>query len=155
MTNVQRRPDIARPFTRLDRMFDEWFRTLPVRRPFAGFAGIPDEDVIRVDEFREGDHEVIRAELPDIDPEKDVDVTVQDGMLRIAAQRRVEEEKEDKGYTRRELRYGSFSRTLPLPEDADEKDIQASYKDGILEIRVPVSEPAPPAEPTKISISRG
>ena len=142
------------PLARLDRMFDEWFRTLPMRRPFPGFDS-RDDEVIRVDEFREGDQQVIRAELPDIDPEKDVDVTVQDGILRIAAQRRVEEDKQDKGYTRRELRYGSFSRTLPLPEGADDKDIQASYKDGILEIRVPVREPAPPAEPTKISITRG
>lgn len=153
MTNVQRRSE-AHPLTRLDRMFDEWFRTLPVRRPFAGFDGIPGEDVIRVDEFREDDHEVIRAELPDIDPDKDVDVSVQDGMLRIAAQRRVEEQKQDTGYTRRELRYGSFSRTLPLPDGADENDIKASYKDGILEIRVPVSEPSGPAEPTKVTISR-
>ena len=156
MTSLQRRrPGDPNPFTRLDRMFDEWFRTLPARRPWSGAEAEPGDDVIRVDEFREGNQQVIRAELPDIDPEKDVDVTVQDGMLRIAAQRRIEEERQDKGYTRRELRYGSSSRTLPLPEGADEKDIRASYKDGILEIRVPVSAPPGPAEPTKISVSRG
>ena len=155
MTSMQRRSEAGSPFGWLDRVFDEWFRTLPTRRPWSGAEAVPGDDVIRVDEFRDGDSEVIRAEMPDIDPDKDVDVTVQDGMLRITAQRRVEEERQDKGYTRRELRYGSFSRTLPLPEGADDKDIQATYKDGILEIRVPVSEPAPPSEPTRISISRG
>jgi HSP20 family protein len=155
MTSPQRRYEGGSPRGWMDRMFDEWWRTLPLPRPWPGSEGSPGDDVIRVDEFREGDHQVIRAELPDIDPEKDVDVTVRDGMLRIAAQRRVEEEAQEKGYTRRELRYGSFSRTLPLPDGAEEKDIRASYKDGILEIRVPVREPAPPAEPTKISISRG
>lgn len=56
---------------------------------------------------------------------------------------------------RRELRHGSSSRARPLPEGAGEKDIRASYEDGILEIRVPVREPAPPAEPTTIRITRG
>ena len=140
------------PFGRLDRMFDEWFRTLPMRRPSFGMADLG-EDVIRVDEYRDGDAQVIRAELPGIDPEKDVELTVSDGLLRISAQRRVEEDTQDKGYTRHELRYGSFSRTLPLPEGASESDIKATYKDGILEVRIPVAEPTP-AQPTKIEINR-
>lgn len=152
MTSVQRRPADG---GWLDRMFDQWWHALPAPRPWPGAEAFPGEDVIRVDEFREGDAEIIRAEIPDIDPEKDVSVTVQDGVLRIAAQRRLEQEQQEKGWTRRELRYGRFSRTLPLPDGADEEDIQASYEDGILEIRVPVSEPAPPAEPTTIPITRG
>jgi HSP20 family protein len=51
--------------------------------------------------------------------------------------RREEENREDKGYLRRELRYGSLSRALPLPEGITESDITADYKAGILEIRVP------------------
>ena len=154
MTSLQRRRsgDVASPFGRLDRLFEEWFRSLPMRNPFGDTDG---ESLIRVDEFRDGDMQVIRAELPGIDPDEDVDVSVSDGMLTISAQRRVEEERQEKGYTRRELRYGSFSRTLPLPDGAAEKDIQASYKDGILEIRVPVSEPPPATEPTRIAISHG
>jgi len=72
-------------------------------------------------------------------------------MLRIEAERREEEETEEKGYVRHELSYGSFTRTLPLPEGVTESDITASYKDGILEIRIPGAEPEPA---TKISISQ-
>lgn len=145
MTSLQRR---SADGSWLDRMFDQWWHALPDDE-------IARDGIIRVDEFREGDAEVIRAEMPDIDPEKDVAVTVRDGVLRIDVQRRVEEEKQEKGWTRRELRYGSFSRTLPLPEGTADEDIRASYKDGILEIRVPVREPAPPARPTTIPITRG
>ena len=152
MSSVQRRRgDLVTPFGRLDRMFDEWFRTMPMRR--FGFD-VPGEELIRVDEYRDEGTQVIRAELPGIDPDKDVELTVTGGMLRIEAQRRVEEKSEDKGYTRHELRYGSFTRTLPLPEGASEDDITATYKDGILEVRVPIAEPAQP-EPTKISIAKG
>jgi HSP20 family protein len=76
-------------------------------------------------------------------------------MLRIEAQRRTEEKTEEKGYTRQELRYGSFTRTLALPDSVSESDIQASYKDGILEIRVPVPPPPVESEPKKIAINKG
>lgn len=152
MTSLQRRSGDG---GWLDRMFDEWWHALPAPRPWAGSELLPGDGMIRVDEFRDGDDEVIRAELPDIDPDEDVAVTVRDGVLRICAQRRVEKKATGTGFTRRELRHGSFSRALPLPEGAEEKDIRASYKDGMLEIRVPVSEPAPEPEPTTIQITRG
>jgi HSP20 family protein len=156
VTSLQRRrAGDTSPFARLDRMFDEWFRTLPMRRPSTFMDQLSDDQLIQVDEYRDGDTQVIRAELPGIDPAKDVEVTMQDGMLRIAAERKVEENTQDKGYTRHELRYGSFSRTLPLPEGAAESDIKASYKDGILEIRIPVAEPAPATEPTRIAVTKG
>ena len=137
----------------MDRIFDEWMRSFPMRRPF-GFAwDWPGEDLIRVDEYRDGDTEVIRAELPGIDPERDVELTVADGMLRINAERRIEDRTEDKGYLRHELRYGSMSRTLPLPDGVNESDIKATYKDGILEIRIPVPQRAE-TPPTKIKVKR-
>jgi HSP20 family protein len=138
---------------RMDRLFDEWMRLLPARPPFGLGSDWPGEDVIRVDEFREGGEEVIRAELPGIDPEKDVDITVSDGVLRINAERRIEEKTEDKGYLRHELRYGSMSRTLPLPDGVSESEITATYNNGILEIRVPLPERTE-SEPTKIQITK-
>jgi HSP20 family protein len=135
-------------------MFEEWMRALPARRMQGMPWEVPGEELIRVDEYREGDTQVIRAELPGIDPDKDVEITAADGMLRINAQRRVEEKTEDQGYTRHELRYGSFTRTLPMPEGATEADITASYKDGMLEIRIPVAEQTT-AEPTKIAVAKG
>ena len=72
-------------------------------------------------------------------------------MLHIEAERREEEKREGQGYLRREVRYGSFSRSLPLPEGVTEADIAATYKDGVLEIRIP----EPGREPArKIAIGK-
>ena len=124
-------------------MFDDWMKVLPLHRPMFGRWWT--EDMIHVDEFRENGTLVIRAELPGIDPKKDVELTVADGMLTIEAERHEDKQVEEKGYLRRELRHGSFTRTLPLPTKVTEADIKANYKDGILEIRVP----APQAVPAK------
>ncbi|WP_341360430.1 Hsp20/alpha crystallin family protein [Georgenia sp. M64] len=112
-------------------------------------AGVP----IRVEEHRDGDHVVVRAELPGVDPEKDIDVTVEDGILTIRAERREStEKKEDKSY-RSEFRYGSFVRRLPVPRGVRTEDVSASYRDGVLEVRLP----APPEEtpPRKVQVQRG
>ena len=144
------RGEVGEFFGRFDRMFDEWARMMPFRSmPFPHWHDV--HDLIRVEEFRDNGTLVIRADLPGIDPEKDVELSVSDGMLHIHAERREEDKKEDKGYLRRELRYGSLSRTLPLPEGVTESDITASYKAGMLEVRVP--EPRQP-EAKKIPISR-
>jgi HSP20 family protein len=125
------------PFDWFDRMFDEWPMLFPFRR--MATSGFPTNG-IRVDEYGEDGHLIIRAELPGIDPAKDVDVTVSDGKLHITAERREEEKTEKKGYVRQELRYGSFTRTLPLPEGVSPTDVTAGYKDGILEIRLPIPD---------------
>src|SRR5262249_24858945 len=106
------RGEVGEFFSRFDRMFDEWARVFPFRAmPFPHWHDV--DDVIRVEEFRDDGTLVVRADLPGIDPDKDVELTVSDGMLRIHAERREEDKKEDKGYLRLELRYGSLSRTLP------------------------------------------
>jgi len=126
-------------------MFEEWARMMPFSRWREA------EELIRVEEFREDGTLVIRADLPGIDPDKDVELTVSHGILHIEAERREEEKREEKGYVRRELRYGSLSRSLPLPQGVTEADITATYKDGVLEIRIP----APKHEPAKkIAISK-
>jgi HSP20 family protein len=139
----EREPRSIDVFDRFDRLFDEWTRMLPFRRPSLLSRPFFGEDVIRVEERREKDAVVVRAELPGIDPDKDVQVTISDGMLHIEAERREVEESEKAGYTRRELRYGSFSRTLPLPSGARESEVSATYKDGMLEVRIPTREQAP------------
>lgn len=137
-------------FSRFDRMFDEWARMMPFRPvPFPHWGEA--RDLIRVEEYREDGILVIHADLPGIDPDKDVELTVSDGMLHIEAERREEEEREEKGYVRRELRYGSLSRSLPLPEGVTAADVTATYKAGVLEIRVPESKREPAR---KIAISK-
>ncbi|MGH9003316.1 MAG: Hsp20/alpha crystallin family protein, partial [Acidimicrobiia bacterium] len=78
--------------------------------------------------------------LPDIDPDKDVELTVSQGALHIRAARRQEKTVEDKQQYRSELRYGAFSRVLPLPVGTSEQDITATYTAGILEVRVPYDQ---------------
>jgi len=90
------------------------------------------------DEMTDGRYEV-RAEIPGIDPAKDVDITVRDGQLTIKAER--SEKKEFDG--RSEFSYGSFIRTVSLPSGADEDDIKATYDKGILTVSVGISKTAP------------
>jgi HSP20 family protein len=108
-------------------------------------------DMIRVEEHTEGDTEVIRAEAPGIDPDKDVEITVEDGLLALHVERREQSrEKVGEGY-HSEFRYGSLSRTVPLPSGAKEDQVSATYTDGILEIRVPLA-PAETAKPASRTI---
>lgn len=110
---------------------------------------------LRVEEFVDGHTLVVRAELPGIDVDEDVELSVADGVLHIRAQREERSEKQEKETYRSEFRYGSFARTVPLPQGVSEGDITASYTDGILEVRVPL--PAEEAKPpvTKVPVSRG
>ena len=95
-----------------------------------------------------------RAELPGIDPDRDVEITLSAGMLEIKAERSEAEEKTGRHFRRRELRYGSFARSLPVPEGVDEDKISATYKDGILEVRVPLPGAEKKAEPRHVPVSR-
>jgi HSP20 family protein len=114
-----------------------------------------DRDGMRLEEFREDGTLVVRAEMPGIDPDEDVEITVGDGTLCIRAERRESHETsdEDEGSYRSEFRYGRFTRRLPLPAGATESDIDATYDDGILEIRVPLAEEPPAAR--KVPVNRG
>jgi HSP20 family protein len=107
---------------------------------------------IRVEQFLDGNTLVVRAEVPGIDPDKDVDVSVADGVLHIKAEREEKTEHKDKSGYRSEFRYGSFSRSVSLPPGAREEDVKATYKDGVLEVRAPAPEQAPTTEKRKIQI---
>jgi HSP20 family protein len=96
---------------------------------------------MRVEEFTEDGMLVVRAELPGLDPEKDIDISVTGDVLHIVAERRAEEKTEGRNYVRKEHRYGSFQRDFLLPKGTSQADIKASYKDGILEVRVPTPKP--------------
>ncbi|PLC10733.1 heat-shock protein Hsp20 [Kocuria flava] len=109
----------------------------------------------KVEEFQDGDAMVIRAELPDIDPEEDVELTVVNDTLQLRAERREKSEHKDKATYRSEFRYGSFVRTLPLPTGTKEEDITATYKDGVLEVRAPVKGDDQLPGTKKIPVTRG
>jgi HSP20 family protein len=109
---------------------------------------------LRVEEFVDDGMLVVRAELPDIDPDKDVELSVASGVLHLRARREEKSETKDKDVYRSEFRYGSFVRNVTLPDGVDIDDITASYKDGILEVRAPMPKEVKP-EVTKVPITRG
>jgi len=84
---------------------------------------------------------VIKAELPDVKKE-DVKVTVENGVLTIAGERKFEKEEKKKKYHRVERSYGSFVRSFALPDLADADKVKAEFKDGMLTVHVPKSERA-------------
>ncbi len=124
---------------------DRWKR-------FFDFA--PDsESWIRVEEIHEDDTLVIRAELPGVDPDKDVEISVSDGVLHIEGHREENKEHKDERSYRSEFHYGTFSRDLALPKGVESKQVKASYHDGILEVRIPWPV-AKTEEPERVAISR-
>jgi HSP20 family protein len=123
----------------------DWFDSFP---SLMGWRPMASLQAIRVEDFVDGDDYVVRAELPGIDPDKDVEITVQGGVLTIRAERK--EETSDKN--RSEFRYGSFVRSVRLPDAANEDTVRAAYKDGILTVRVALTQPS--ADAKKITVSR-
>ena len=93
----------------------------------------------RIEEVAQDSRYVIRAELPGLDPETDIEVTVSGRVVTIHAERR----QEDKEPYRSEFRYGSVTRSVRLPARVAESDVTARYDKGILEVSVPVAEVKP------------
>jgi HSP20 family protein len=105
---------------------------------------------MRMEDFvRDGSY-IIRAELPGIDPDKDLEVTVANGILRIKAERR--EERSDKHHS--EFHYGTFSRSVTLPAGTDEEQVEAVYGHGILEVTVKLAEDKASKTARKVPITQ-
>lgn len=94
---------------------------------------------IRVEEFEEDGCWIIRAEAPGIDPQRDAEVTLRDSVLSISIQRRADQRADGRARHRSEFAYGSFARTVSLPAAANPDKVTATYEDGILEVRIPLS----------------
>jgi HSP20 family protein len=107
---------------------------------------------LRVEEKRDGDDLVIRAEVPGVEP-KDVDVSVHDGVLTVKVEREEKSETEEEGRFRSEFRYGSFARSIVLPTGVDEDAITADCTNGVVEVRVPAGA-APSPTVRKIDVGR-
>jgi len=140
-----------RRFDLFDRFFDDWPEVL--RRPVL-FWPERNLDPMRVEEFTEEGNLVVRAELAGIDPETDVEISIDGEMLHISAERHEEEKTEERDYVRREMHYGMFRRDLPIPKGTLEDDVKATYKDGILEVRVPLGKDEIVA-PKKVPVMKG
>ena len=132
----------------MNRMFDEVFGNL-ARTGGRQQGDQPTQWAPALDVLQEDGDIVVRAELPGVRQE-DVDITFHNGVLTISGVRKAEEEKEGAGYYVRERRYGSFRRSMTLPQGTDESKINASFEDGVLEVRV--TGAAAVQEPKRIQI---
>ena len=127
----------------LNRLFGRTFTGGESLRPSAAGAWMPAMDV-----FETEDTIVAKLELPGIEP-GDVEVAVEDSTLTVTGKREFESETNEDNYHRVERRYGSFSRSIALPQTADVEKVSARFDKGVLEIRVPKAERE---KPKKIEI---
>jgi HSP20 family protein len=104
-----------------------------------------------VEMFETNGEIVVRAELPNIDPNQ-VDITVTNDAITLRGQTKTEEEHKGRNYFRRELRTGTFVRTLPLLTEVNSGDAKATYRDGVLEVKIPKSERV---KPTSVKVQVG
>jgi len=137
------------------RMFGDWFERWPeafARRWPESFSGIPFVEAgFRMEHLVEEDGTVVvRGELPGLDPDEDVTITIEDDRLVIKGTREERSNVSSKGTFHSEFHYGAFHRSVPLPAGTKPDDVTASYTGGILEVRVPVEEGDKPV--TKISV---
>jgi HSP20 family protein len=126
------------PFAQFERQFSR----LAQRSPGSG-AGMPMDGVRRDGEI------ALRFDLPGVDPES-VDVTVDRGVLTVTAKRDDEYAENDKLFIRERIT-GTFTRRVYLSDDLDSSAVEASFRDGVLSVRIPVAEKA---QPRKIEIQR-
>jgi HSP20 family protein len=116
--------------------------------PALGLRGFGLAPYVRVEDYMDEGTYVLRAEMPGIDPDKDVSLDVEGDVLTISGERH--EEQKDKN--RHEFHYGSFTRSIPLPRGVKTEEIKATYVDGVLEVRVP--SVTQEHKPVKVSVER-
>ncbi|HMA27239.1 MAG: Hsp20/alpha crystallin family protein, partial [Solirubrobacterales bacterium] len=107
---------------------------------------IPAMDLVETE-----DHLVLRGDLPGM-TEDDVDIEIKDGVLTVSGERKTDHEEKGEGYHRVERSFGSFSRSLSLPQGVDPGKVEAKFDNGVLEVRIP--KPAE-AKPTRVEIGTG
>jgi HSP20 family protein len=139
-----------------DRMFDDFGfgqRTLGRRGFFNTPASRESIWTPRIEAIQKDDKFIVRAELPGLKKD-DVEVNVTEDALTIRGQRQHEQQEEREGFYHSERSYGSFYRTIPLPDGVIADSAEATFKDGVLEVRLQ----APPNEVTRgrrVEISEG
>jgi HSP20 family protein len=131
----------------MNRLFNTFFDTPTAAAPGNGSAmrrWIPAMDLVET----ENDF-VLKADLPGL-TENDVNIELEDNVLTLSGERKAEHEDRKDGYYRIERSFGSFRRSLTLPEGVDPEAVKATFSDGVLEVHVPKPEAR---KPRKVSIS--
>ncbi len=149
---------ITHPITQIqheiNRLFDDVFRSVgfPWMDFERGFPSLIASDWIKptLDIAASDKEYTISVELPGVN-EKEVQLELANDTLKISGEKKQEKEEKDKNYYRMERSYGTFQRVLSLPEDADQDNIAATYKNGIMKITIP-RKAHPQAEVKRIEI---
>lgn len=150
----RRTPDftdqLIEPFTQFRSEVDRLFDSFPLRLPtfrFGRIAAVPAIDMSETEKAYK-----VTAELPGMDPEN-VEVTFDDGLLRIAGEKQEQREENELGYRLSERTFGAFERLVELPSAARGDKIKAKFKNGLLTVTVPKDEKAM-AKAKRIAIER-
>jgi HSP20 family protein len=130
------------PFNEMQRLTDQLFRG------WRGEAGEMQTFAPAVDIYEDENMITVQAQLPGVKVE-DVHIDVENNVLTISGERKLEREEKREGYHRIESSYGSFTRSFVLPESADEEKVEASLSDGVLDVRIPKR---PEAAPKRIEV---
>jgi HSP20 family protein len=133
----------------MNRLFNTFFDTPTTGN--GGNGGGPRRWVPAMDLVETEDHFVLKADLPGL-AEGDVNLEVEDNVLTVSGERKAEHEDKREGYVRVERSYGSFRRSLTLPEGVDAEAVSASFDKGVLEVRIPKPEER---KPRKVAIQVG
>jgi HSP20 family protein len=134
--------DLTRRESEMDRMMDDFFgRSMRPWWPARWLRGDGEITAPVVDVYEEKDEVVVKAELPGLD-KKDIEVNISDSELILKGEKKKEEKIDEENYYRCERSYGAFLRSVELPTDVQADKVKASFKNGILEIRLPKTEEA-------------
>jgi HSP20 family protein len=133
---------------RMNRLFRESFSDPGRDESLVASSFAPAVDVY------EDEHNVtLKIEVPGID-EKDIDIRVENNLLTVHGERKIEKEEKEENYRRVERQYGSFTRTFTLPNTVDTDNVQASYDKGVLKINLPKKAEAKPKQ-IKVNVGSG
>lgn len=123
--------------------------------PFRGFGARVADWLNPAAEASEGEKGyAIDMELPGVD-EKDIELTVDDGVVTVRGEKKTSSEKSGDTWYFSERQYGAFRRSFRLPVDADEKGVKAEMKDGVLKITAPRAAPSEAPKAKRVEIARG
>lgn len=145
LTRTERFDPFVDEFTtlrnKLDRVMNRVFPiTTEGTQPFLTAQWTPVADI-----YETKDNLFVKVEIPGL-TEKDIDITVEANVLTIQGERKIEEEKEEKGYYRMERAYGKFLRAFTLPPNVLTEKVIATYNNGVLELTLPKKEEAKPKQ---------
>jgi HSP20 family protein len=133
---------------RMNKLFEDVMKT-----PYRSDEGLSTPNWAPAVDIYETDKEIVmKAELPEMQ-EKDIEIKVEDNLLILSGERKMEKEVKEENYHRIERAYGSFNRSFTLPRTVDRENIKASYKDGVLRVLLPKKEEVKPKQ-IKIDVTQ-